>query len=367
MRPDSKLYMVPFEGGQAHLMNCNTRRMNSWHTFSPNGRWLAFSSKARSAFTQLMLTHIDANGNDSPAIIVDNTTAANRAVNIPEFVNIPQDGLEKIDPQATEFYRYFNRAYDLIENNQIPEAIEALRQAEERDPDEPVVHFSLAMELSASGQESLALDEYRKACALNPKNPSWFNHLGVSLDQNGLPDEAILNWRKALELDPSDSLAESDLGMVLFESGQTAEGFDHLKKAVERSPKFADGHNHLGLALARMKRMNEAAEEFQQAIELNSSSAEYQFNLGVALGSQGNFAGAVAPLEKSVELSGGKEWNCLAALANAYSKSGRPAAAAESARKALDLAVQANDDRAVKNLREALDRYQRDSTQVQSP
>ncbi len=52
-----------------------------------------------------MLTHIDANGNDSPAIIVDNTTAANRAVNIPEFLNIPQDGLEKIDPQATEFYR----------------------------------------------------------------------------------------------------------------------------------------------------------------------------------------------------------------------------------------------------------------------
>jgi Flp pilus assembly protein TadD len=367
MRPDSKLYIVPFEGGTPRLMNCNTRRMNSWHTFSPNGRWLAFSSKARSAFTQLMLTHIDAKGNDSPPIIVDNTTAANRAVNIPEFVNIPQDGLEKIDPQATEFYRYFNKAYDLIDSNQTPEAIEALRQAEQRDPDEPVVHFSLAMELSASGQESLALEEYRKACALNPKNPSWFNHLAVSLDQNGLPDEAIVNWRKALELDPTDSLAESDLGMVLFERGQTEEGIDHLQKAVERSPKFADGRYHLGLALLRMKRMDQAVEELQSAIELNPSSAEYEFNLGVALGAQGNFAGAVAPLEKSVELSGGKDWNCLAALANAYSRSGRSTDAAESARKALDLAVQANDDRAVKNLREALDRYQRDSTQVQSP
>ena len=90
MRPDSRLYIVPFGGGKARLMNCNTRLMNSWHTFSPNGRWLAFSSKARSAYTQLMLTHIDAAGNDSPAIIVDNTTAANRAVNIPEFVNIPR-------------------------------------------------------------------------------------------------------------------------------------------------------------------------------------------------------------------------------------------------------------------------------------
>ena len=110
MRPDSKLYIVPFEGGKARLMKCNTSLMNSWHTFSPNGRWLAFSSKARSPYTQLMLTHIDANGNDTPAIMVDNTTAANRAVNIPEFVNIPPDGLEKIDPQATEFYRLFDKA-----------------------------------------------------------------------------------------------------------------------------------------------------------------------------------------------------------------------------------------------------------------
>ncbi len=98
MRPDSKLYIVPFEGGKARLMKCNTTIMNSWHTFSPNGRWLAFSSKSRGPYTRLMLTHIDADGNDSPAILVDNTTAANRAVNIPEFVNIPADGLEKIDP-----------------------------------------------------------------------------------------------------------------------------------------------------------------------------------------------------------------------------------------------------------------------------
>jgi hypothetical protein len=70
--------------------------MNSWHSFSPNGRWLVFSSKARSPYTQMYLTHIDASGNDSPAILIDNATAANRAVNIPEFANIPGDGIEDI-------------------------------------------------------------------------------------------------------------------------------------------------------------------------------------------------------------------------------------------------------------------------------
>ena len=106
MRPDGKLYIVPFAGGEARLMKCNTPLMNSWHTFSPNGRWLAFSSKSRSPYTQLYLTHVDADGNDTPPILVDNTTAANRAVNLPEFANIPRGGLETIDPVANQGLRH---------------------------------------------------------------------------------------------------------------------------------------------------------------------------------------------------------------------------------------------------------------------
>jgi hypothetical protein len=102
MRPDSQLYIVPFAGGVARRMRANQRLMNSWHSFSPNGRWMVFSSKARSYFTQMYLTHIDANGNDSPAILIDNTTAANRAVNLPEFVNIAADGIEDIQVQVID-------------------------------------------------------------------------------------------------------------------------------------------------------------------------------------------------------------------------------------------------------------------------
>jgi hypothetical protein len=104
MRPDSQLYIVPASGGMARRMNCNTPLMNSWHSFSPNGRWLVFSSKSRSPYTQLFLTHIDEDGNDSPAILIENATAANRASNIPEFVNIPPGDMQKIDAPVTEYY-----------------------------------------------------------------------------------------------------------------------------------------------------------------------------------------------------------------------------------------------------------------------
>jgi hypothetical protein len=100
LRPDGKLWIVPAGGGTARLMRCNTQLMNSWHSFSPNSRWLVFSSKSNTPYTQMFLTHIDENGNDSPAILIPNSTAANRAVNLPEFVNIPCDSLVQIDVPA---------------------------------------------------------------------------------------------------------------------------------------------------------------------------------------------------------------------------------------------------------------------------
>ena len=108
--------------------------MNSWHSFSPNGRWLVFSSKSRSPYTQMFLTHLDEEGNASPAILIDNATAANRAVNIPEFVNIPPDGLLKIDVPATEFYRRYNVAWELAGKGQYEAAIAGVEEGPGTQP-----------------------------------------------------------------------------------------------------------------------------------------------------------------------------------------------------------------------------------------
>jgi Flp pilus assembly protein TadD len=362
MRPDSRLYIVPFTGGKARLMRCNTSLMNSWHTFSPNGRWLAFSSKARSPYTQLMLTYIDAQGNDSPAILVDNTTAANRAVNIPEFVNVAADGLENIDPQATEFYRLFNEGYELMEKNQMAEAIPVWRKALQADPEDALAHYSMATALSGNGQEREAVEEYRKACALNQRFPTWLAHLAVSQALTGDMEGAISSWRKSLELDPANPGTEADLGTALLEHGEAQEGFEHLRKAVEVAPDFADGHNRLGSALASVGQTDEAIGELQKAVALDPTSVEYRYNLGYSLGVRGDFTDAAASFEEAVQLSGGKDWRCLAALADAYSKSGRNAEAIQAEQRAVDVAKQGHDEQLEKRLRGELERYESQSS-----
>ncbi len=151
MRPDSQLYIVPFEGGVATRLRCNTPLMNSWHSFSPDGRWMVFSSKSRSPYTQMFLTHLDKEGNSSPAILIDNATAANRAVNIPEFVNIPSNGMMKIDVPAAEAYRLLDLATDLVAQGKTDEAVVEWRKVLEMDPRNASAHFNLGAALMRKG------------------------------------------------------------------------------------------------------------------------------------------------------------------------------------------------------------------------
>jgi len=91
LQPDSALYLIPSEGGKARRMRCNTGRMNSWHSWSPNSRWLVFASKAITPYTELLLTHVDADGNDSPPVALTRLNREGFAAVLPEV--IPQKGI----------------------------------------------------------------------------------------------------------------------------------------------------------------------------------------------------------------------------------------------------------------------------------
>ena len=211
MRPDSQLYIVPAEGGEARRLQCNTSLMNSWHSFSPNGRWLVFSSKSRSPYTQMFLTHLDAEGNDSPAILIDNSTAANRAVNIPEFVNIPPDGLLRVDVPAADFYRLYDQAFALVEKGELDAGIATWKKALELDPRDAKVNCNLGVALARKGSRDEAMAHYQKALEANPNFAEAHNNLGIVLLQKGQFDAAIMHFQKALEVNPGYARTFEDM------------------------------------------------------------------------------------------------------------------------------------------------------------
>jgi tetratricopeptide (TPR) repeat protein len=336
MRPDSELYIAPAAGGVARRMRCNTRLMNSWHSFSPNGRWLVFSSKSRSPYTQMDLTHIDEDGNDSPAILIENATAANRAVNLPEFVNIPPGGLLKIDVPAAEFYRLFDVASELSQAKRYDAAVAAWQKAlalspgdarslrnlgavlsatgKHREaipyfekalaakPDFAEAHASLALALAKTGRTQEAISHYQKALEIGPATPALYNDWGTALDAVGKSDEAIAHYRKALEIDPDYPEARTNLGLALAEQGQMDEAIYHLARVVALQPNNADSHNNLGAALAQAGRTDEAIDCFTKALQIGPRLSSAHNNLGVALVRKGRVDEAIPHFSKALEI-----------------------------------------------------------------
>lgn len=302
MRPDSQLYIVPATGGEARKMRCNTPLMNSWHSFSPNGRWLVFSSKSRSPYTQLFLTHIDEDGNDSPPILIENTTLANRAVNIPEFVNIPPDGLLRIDTPVVESYRVFDRAFELAKKGQHAEAAAEWKKALELSPEDSKVFMNLGVSQAAAGEVEKAIGSFARAIEIDPGDAEIRMNLGVALAGSGRVPEAITAYRKSLELDPDYPEAHNNLGLALAREGKLEEAIAHYRRALEISPQFAAIHNNLGAALARSQKSGEAVHHFQKALEFDPSPVEVHANLIRALAQSGRAGDAASVFEKLLRI-----------------------------------------------------------------
>ena len=302
MRPDSELYIMPAEGGTPRRLNCNAAPMNSWHSWSPNGRWLVFSSKRRGPYTRMYLTHIDEQGNDTPAIIIEDATAANRAVNIPEFVNVPYDGLQKIDSPATESYRLFDVALDLSKKNQYAEAVEVWNKALELDPDETKARYNLGVALAATGKTDEAIAQLRRVLETNPGDDGARGNLGVLLAKSGRLDEAIPILEKALEQNPADAQAHGNLGSLLAEKGRMEEAIAHFRSALESDPESADAHNNLAVALARTGHPADAIPHFEKALLADPNSVALHYAEGLALVAAGRPDDAIGHFERVLAL-----------------------------------------------------------------
>jgi len=300
MRPDSTLWIVPAEGGTARPMRCNTRRMNSWHSFSPNGRWMVFSSKANTPYTQMFLTHLDEQGNDSPAVLVPNSTAANRAVNIPEFVDVAYDALQSIRAPALEYLLHGIRGVELGKRGMLDEAMAEFDAAVKLRPDYWRGHLNAAVALLGRGMLDEAMARLDKVLEVDPQRGRAHGSVGGVLEKTGMLDEAMAHFEAALKIDPGEPEAHADMARLLVQKGRLDEALSHLQTAIELDPKNARRRSELATVLFLVRKLDPACRQFQKSLELDPSRHETRVVYAKALAARGDFAPAVAQLQKAM-------------------------------------------------------------------
>jgi len=319
LMPDSELYIVPAEGGEARRLRANTPRMNSWHSFSSNGRWLVFSSKANTPYTQLFLTHIDEEGNSTPPVVLDRFTGTYGAANIPEFVPLPAESITQIREQFLDAYSFLRagmanertgnypaavRAYErglevepdnvellnslgfaLFQQGKSEEAVVALEKALAVDPKHSKAHNNMALASIDIGELEMAEAHYRESLAIEPQ-AAIYNDLGFVLERQGLSEDAAEAYRKALELEPESASAHYNLGASLARSGEYAEAESHLRAALEKSPN-TQTYTGLGFVLWQQGRVDEGVVNLKAAIDADPKNAAAYDALGTILVQQG--------------------------------------------------------------------------------
>jgi tetratricopeptide (TPR) repeat protein len=345
---------------------------------------MVFSSKRRSPYTQMYLTHIGEDGADTPAVLIENATMANRAVNIPEFVNIPPGGLLGIDTPAVEAYRRFDRAVELSRSGRHEESIGEYRRALELAPEHAEAHNNLGLALAHVGKLDEAIEHYRKALGSDPSLATVHNNLGAALARSGKASEAVEEFVLFLDSSPDSVEAHGNLLRALAQAGRAGEAERLLAELSRKHPGSAPLHNSRGVALVWQKQTDEAVAEFKRAIELDSKLVEARQNLADALYFNAGRTVeailawrellAIAPdhvpalnnaamvmatdpdpalrnaneslrfAEHAAQLTGGRNPGVLDTLASAYATSGRFPEAVSTATRALELA-QAQGDR----------------------
>jgi tetratricopeptide (TPR) repeat protein len=301
LQPDSELYIIPAEGGEARKLRANTSRMNSWHSFSPNGKWLVFSSKANSAYTQLFLTHIDDEGRSTPAVLLSHFTAPDRAANIPEFVNAGPAAIKKIREQFVDDYSLVRAANELLKADDFGQAEQKCREALKLDQNNAQAHYTLACCLEPRGMLEEATSHLIEAVRLDPNYADAHFNLGQAMFRLGKPDEAIKHLSLVVQLEPDHAKAQNSLGAILLTKGMVKEAEPHLSAAVHLDPNNVDAQYNLSQVMFRLGKTDEAVIHLLEVVRLRPDDADAHYKLGIALASQGKPEDAIRHWSQAVK------------------------------------------------------------------
>lgn len=366
LQPDSELYIVPAEGGGARRLRCNTSRMNSWHSWSPNGKWLVFSSKMYSPYTQLFLTHIDEEGESSVPVVLSRFTEPKRAANIPEFVNAAPDAIGSIAAAFLDDNSYFRAAEEFFRQGDPLGALPLYERAVEINPEHVHSRFRLSAILIDLGRNAEARAHLEKILECKPDHTGAHHHLAVLLSREGKLREAAEHCRQALEVDPDFFAGQMTHGLILIETGDFGEAEKHLAEAVRLTPADPQANYYYGYVLHRQGKLQEAAKYYSHAVELDSRAVPALIALAAVrimpeLSDYYDPQKAIPLAEKACELTHRKVPDSLKILASAYSAAGRNGDALRTAMEALRAARALGDESFARQIEEDAAVYEREA------
>jgi len=149
------------------------------------------------------------------------------------------------------------------------QALEQLKRAIQRDPDDPGLHYELGNLLLGMGKPEDAMASYRAAMSLAPGHPQILLQLGNACSALGRYQDAVTYFQQSVQADASEMAAHYNLGNALRELGLPEKAAASYRAALRIHPRDADTHNNLGNVLRETGQLDAAIACYREALHIN--------------------------------------------------------------------------------------------------
>jgi tetratricopeptide (TPR) repeat protein len=229
-------------------------------------------------------------------------TNLNRALEQIAHRPSPSPSIPQLSIAERQAEAYNEQAVQYFQQGRRQEAIAALQQALQLQPNYADAHGNLGNIYYYQGWHDEAAASYRRAIALKPTSAIFHSNLGNVLAEQQKFQEAETACRAALRLQPADSGSYVNLGNALKGQGKLDEAAASYREALRSQPNSPDTHYNLGLVLGEQKKHIEAIESYREAIRLTPGHADAIAALAAALVDQKNVDEGIAAAQQALQL-----------------------------------------------------------------
>jgi tetratricopeptide (TPR) repeat protein len=260
------------------------------------------------------LTHIDADGNSTPPVVLDHLTAPDRAANIPEFVALPPAAIRRIREEFVNDHSFVRAGNECVRNDRTDEAVRNFEEALRLNPANVDAHQKLGfLFCQVKGVREAGLAHSMKALEIEPRHPYACEDMAMFWMQRGEHARAESFFEKALASLPEGADKPYDavtlrrsFAVTLFSLGKYDRGAELLIDAAQRAPDDAAVIYYLAVARAYQGGIEEPERLYRRALELDPRvdiAPAFHDRMGINYAAAGRFPEALAAARRALELA----------------------------------------------------------------
>jgi arylsulfatase A-like enzyme/Flp pilus assembly protein TadD len=291
--------------------------------------------------------------------------------NLTEFLSAVNQAKETNEKYLSNFKEHISQSYHNLgmayaEEKDFDKAMSFYLKAVEIDPNASITYYNMGNLYLRQNKNEEAEKYYIKALNIDPQLAEAHYDLGLVYSKKNQFQKAIYHYQEAIRLKPDWQHPKDRLLAIQNHVAQIDLNIKSLKDSLLQNPNQPELHKTLATLFYQQDNINDAMSHWESASKLDPNDAQVLNNLAYiyATQSEGEFKDpqkAVQIAEHACKLTDYKDPVILDTLSIAYAASDRNSEAIETAKKALELAVESSNQNLVDEIRGHLEDFQKDN------